>query len=104
MAFKAGLSLFQQCLFGLQICLGDVQRRFGVAQIVALWQIVDVGNRLAFGDLVAKFDLQGFDLAGDLCPDVDPFYRIKFAGGQYGIFNIAQTNRRGHRSGLRGAL
>lgn len=52
LAFETRLGLLKLCLLGLQFGFDDVQRRLGVAQIVALLQIVDVGDRLSFGDAI----------------------------------------------------
>ena len=67
-------------------------------------QIVDVGDRLPFGDAIAQLDLQRFDFAGDAGADVDAFDGIQSPGGQHGVFDIAQAGRRGNVILLRRAL
>ena len=104
LAFETRFGLFQLRLFGLQFGLDDVQRRLGVAQIVALLQIVDVGDRLPFGDAIAQFDLQRFHFTGDPRTDVNAFDGIQSPGGQHGVLDIAQAGRCGNVILLRRAL
>ena len=70
---------------GLEVFFIDL----GFAQGVLQDQGVDFGQPLALLYLVADFDFQRLELAGDLGADVDLFDALQQAGGQYRVFDIA---------------
>ena len=94
-AIKRRLRLVQVCLGADLLRLDVGQRRSGRVQIVGLGGGINVGDDVAFLHAVAHIDLQRSNRAR--CPgtDIDLYERSQRAGGQDGLFNIAQDGRLG---------
>lgn len=67
----------------------------GFAQGILQNQRVDFGKPLALFHLVADFDFEGFQLAGNLGADIHLLDAFQHAGGQYSVFDVAAFGRSG---------
>ncbi|MCY1524668.1 hypothetical protein D9M68_596120 [compost metagenome] len=77
-----------------------LQGRLGVAQVVLLGQIVDLGDQLAFLDPVAQRHLQGFQLPGNLGAHADALDGVDRAAGQHAVLEVGAGDL-GHSKGGR---
>ncbi|MNI37564.1 hypothetical protein D3C73_916580 [compost metagenome] len=101
LALERQLSLFQHGDLGGPLGAPGLQGGFGVAQVVLLGQVVDLGNQLAFLDPVAQFHFQGLQLAGGLGAHADALDGVDGAAGQHAVFQIGPSHFRHRESGRR---